>query len=318
MDLEILKALSGRKVAVLCGGPSAEREVSLQSGRAVHDAIAGAGVDSVLLELEHDDISPLKECNPDIVFLALHGYWGEDGQCQRILEGLSLPYTGSPPEACEIAFDKVACKEIFTRAGIPTPAWTHGARQSNYEELLSDAGLSLPLVVKPSRGGSSQGVSIVRSDEEFTRALEECFHYDDACLVEEFVPGREVTVGILNGEALPVIEMRTQRNFYDYQAKYEDDDTEFICPAELSLGERTAVQAISLAAHNAVGARHFSRVDLMLGPDGRPRVLEVNIIPGFTSHSLLPKAARAAGIDFADLCCRLLLMACRGRKLAEK
>jgi len=296
------------RVAVLCGGPSPEREVSLSSGRAVHEALAGLGVASRLVDLPAADLLPLDEVECDVAFNALHGEFGEDGAVQRLLEERGLAYTASRAPACERAFDKVRAKRLFARRGLPTPAWTGIGPDEPLQPALAAAGLDIPVVAKPVHGGSSQGVTLVGDRGELQAAVAAAAEYDRAVLVERLIEGREVTVGMLDGEALPVVELRTPRTFYDYTAKYADEKTEYLCPAPLPQAAAEEARRVGLAACEAVGAEHFARVDLRLDRDLRPYLLEVNTVPGFTSHSLLPKAAAAVGIDFPHLCLRIVAL----------
>jgi D-alanine-D-alanine ligase len=306
--VDVEAAIRQTPVAVLCGGRSPERDVSRESGRAVYEALAGLGLEVHLVDLADDSLAPLEGFR-GLVFLAMHGVFGEDGGAQSALEAMVLPYTGSDPESSARAFCKKRSKEAFRAAGVPTPADLVLSESAGMEDALDRAGLSLPLVVKPVRAGSSQGVTIVRKAEALEGALAEALRWDAEAMVEPFLPGAELTVGILERRALPVIEMRTTTEFFDYEAKYSDGVTEYICPAELSAGTTARVRELALAAHDSLGARDLSRVDILLDAAGAPSVLEVNTIPGFTSHSLLPKAARAAGIPFPELCLRLLELA---------
>jgi D-alanine-D-alanine ligase len=301
----------GKRVAVLCGGPSAEREVSVASGRAVHQALRGAGLSSTLVVLEGADLAEMAGLEVEIVFNALHGAFGEDGTVQRLLAARGLPYTGSRPDACALAFDKAEAKRVFHERGVPTPPWLTLTESDGQAAALVTETLRLPVAVKPVRGGSSQGVSLVTGIDELGPALGAALGYDDRAMVETLVRGRELTVGVLEGEALPVVELRTPRAFYDYEAKYRDEQTEYLCPAELPAEAEAATRQAALEACGWLGAEHVARVDLILDENDRPWVLEVNIIPGLTDHSLLPKAAAAAGIAFPDLCIRLLELAWR-------
>ncbi|MFH0911304.1 MAG: D-alanine--D-alanine ligase [Planctomycetota bacterium] len=293
-------------IAVLCGGPSSEREVSLESGRAVHAALASLGMKTRLVDIRGQDLSELKGLVFDILFNALHGAFGEDGKLQRLLNEAGLAYTGSNPSACERAFDKLRAKALFAVRGIPTPAWTALGDRESPRYALERENLSLPVVVKPVRGGSSQGVTLVHEEKDLARGMAAAAAFDRAILIESLIRGRELTVGILDGHPLPAIELRTPREFYDYAAKYSDDRTQYLCPADLEPELRRRTEEASIAAWNAVGAEHFARIDLILSPDGTPYILEVNTIPGFTSHSLLPKAAAAAGMDFPRLCLKIV------------
>ena len=302
------------RVTVLMGGPSAEREVSLASGRAVSAALRRAG--HLVREVDAD-VSSVRALRPDeqeVVFIALHGPFGEDGTVQAMLEEAGIPYTGSAPAASRAAMDKVVAKEMMRRAKVFTPE----AMVLRREELdgKSEAPgaardrLGLPVVVKPARQGSSIGVGIVREASALPAALEEAFAYDDVVLVEKYVAGRELTVGILGERTLPVIELRPHREFYDYQAKYVGEQTEYIFEVDLPPATLEAAADMSLRAYRALGCRDLARVDLILDEWQRPFVLEVNTIPGFTDHSLVPKAARRAGITFESLCDFLVRLAC--------
>lgn len=298
----LLEKLAGRPTAVLLGGFSNEREVSLMSGGAVADALEGAGHAVRRVDVKQSFVSDGKEilAGCGLAFVMLHGEFGEDGEVQHLLEGWGVPYTGSGPEASRAAMDKVQSKDAFERKGITTPRWKDCGADADPGELAAEFGL--PLVIKPAASGSSLGVSIVKGQEDIAAALVEAGRHRGAILAEEFITGREVTVGILGAEALPVIELLPERGFYDYDAKYSDDaGTEYLCPAPLEAQVAQAVQAEALAAHRALGCRGFSRVDMRLSGENRPYVLEVNTIPGFTSHSLLPKAAAARGMSFTEL-----------------
>jgi D-alanine-D-alanine ligase len=294
--------LEGRPVDVLLGGFSNEREVSLVSGEAVATALERCGCAVRRLDVGRDFAEQGRSqlAGSGLVFVMLHGEFGEDGQVQRLLEEWGLAYTGSDAASSRAAMDKVRTKEVLETKGICTARWEVVTAGVDPEELAERFGL--PLVVKPSCSGSSIGVSIVKSEAEIPAALEEASRHGGVKLVEEYVPGREVTVGVLGEEALPVVELIPARGFYDYSAKYKDDaGTEYLCPAPLPEAVSAALQAEGLAAHRALDCRDFSRVDLRLGADGRGRVLEVNTIPGFTGHSLLPKAAAARGTGFEEL-----------------
>ncbi len=296
------------RTAVLCGGPSAEREVSLDSGRAVTAALREAGVPVECVELADATPGPLDGLDPDICFNALHGAFGEDGALQRLLDERGLAYTGSGAAACALAFDKTAAKDALAAAGVPTPAWTVVAPGTDAAAAVASAGLAGAVVTKPVRGGSSQGVTLVRERSALAAGVRCAQAYDGRVLIEQLIEGRELTVGVLDGEALPVIELATDRAFYDYEAKYLADDTRYLCPADLPTAVAARVTETALAACAAFGLQHFARVDCMLDADGTPWVLEGNAIPGFTGHSLLPKAAAAAGIAFPELCLRILAL----------
>jgi len=297
------------RVAVLMGGPSAERDVSLKSGSVVVQALLNAGAQVCEVPVQGADF--WLPARVDAAFIALHGTFGEDGQVQRILEQRGVPYIGSDPEASARAFDKAAAKASFAAAGVPTPG--HTVLEKG---MTRPASIQPPLVVKPARQGSSVGITIVHTAAEFDRACEQAWRFDDKLIVEQFISGRELTVGILGNKALPVVEIRTRRDFFDYQAKYTPGEAEEICPADLDRLTAARVQDVALRAHQCLGCRDISRVDVMLGAGGELSVLEVNTIPGLTANSLLPKAARAAGLSMQDVCVRLVEMALARREVA--
>ena len=297
-------------VTVLMGGPGSEREVSLMSGRAVAEALTRCGHRVTTADIDPDDLSALDRRGAQVVFIALHGDFGEDGQVQRLCERRRLPYVGSGPEASGLAMDKDASKRLFRRAGLATPRWVvvEGACPPAQRRRRL-AAVPPPCVLKPVCGGSSVDVTIARDGRARDAALAGLLDKYGKALVEAYVPGREMTVGILAGRALPVVEVRHRREFYDYVAKYADDGTQYLVDVDLPAQMTRRLQDDALRAHAALGCRDFSRVDFILAGDGTPQVLEVNTIPGFTSHSLLPKAAAAAGISFEELCRRLVLLA---------
>jgi len=293
------------QITVLSGGPSAEREVSLNSGRAVAEALRSLGHTVQVADILPGDLGAL-DLPADMVFIALHGTFGEDGRLQRILEDRGIRYCGSGPEASAVAMDKVAAKRRFIEAGVPTPRFDVVV-PGRIESVLKF--WAPPAVIKPVAEGSSVDMVIARDPATLTSELRRVTERYGRCLVEEYVQGLELTVGILGEQALPPIQIRTKRAFYDYQAKYQDDDTEYLFDIDLPQVVLEHVKALSLQAHEALGCRGFSRVDWMV--DGRthqPYALEVNTIPGFTSHSLLPKAAQRAGLSFAELCQQIVLL----------
>ncbi|MDP3790182.1 MAG: D-alanine--D-alanine ligase [Candidatus Omnitrophota bacterium] len=301
------------KVAVLAGGPSSERAISIKSGRAVYASLKASGCDVEWVDLNgYGFRRTLRRISPDIAFLALHGRFGEDGTVQRILEEISIPYTGSGVIASYSALDKIASKKIFEKNGIPIPPY----KVFNRRNIKNAKSISFPLVVKPQNEGSSIGLSVVRNKKEFTAACREAFKYSKNIIVEKFIKGREITVGILDNAALPVVEIVPHRDFYDFYAKYKDKNTEYVVPAPLARAAYIRAQKLGLASHNALKCKDFSRVDMILGDDGNMFVLEVNTIPGLTARSLLPKAAGAVGITFSDLCLKFLNLARKnkGRK----
>ena len=291
------------RVAVLMGGPSAEREVSLQSGaQVVAAALRQTGMTVLPVEIHGTTVN--LPADVDVAFIAMHGTFGEDGQIQRILEDHGVAYTGSDPGASARAFDKVLAKECFVEAGIPTP------KSVVFDGVNLPEELHWPLFVKPARQGSSVGVSRVDDLAALLQAHQQARQFDSQVLVEEFVRGREFTVGILDGTALPVVEIRTKREFFDYQAKYTDGATEEICPAPLEAMVAMRAKMFALRAHECLGCRDYSRVDLMFNEQtGQFFVLEVNTLPGMTANSLLPKAARAAGLEMPALCARMVELA---------
>jgi D-alanine-D-alanine ligase len=299
------------KVGVLFGGIGAERNVSLESGRCVAGALEEAGFSVVAADVRPDALDVLEDASIDVFFPALHGTFGEDGRLQQILEDKSLLYTGSGPAASRLAFDKMASKKLFKSEGITVPCAVEFRGDINVRRLEEQLPHSTgKYVVKPIRQGSSVGVSIVSSPREALAAAKNTLAQFGDCMIEEFIAGREFTVGILRGRALPIIEIRTQNAFYDYQAKYVDEQTQFLFE---TIADSAVVEKISRAAvdcFRTLGCRHFARVDFVLSQDGIPCALEVNTIPGFTSHSLLPKAAARTGLTMSDLCAGIVETAC--------
>jgi D-alanine-D-alanine ligase len=296
------------RITVMLGGFSAERAVSLKTGAAAAKALRSLGHD--VRELDPPDESWSLPAGTDVVFLALHGTYGEDGAVQQRLEELGVPYTGCGPEASRIAFDKVLTKQRCVEAGIPTGRFV----------VFDSPGASWPMgwqppvVLKPVRQGSSVGLQFVERVADWSQALSEALRYDAQVLMEERILGRETTVGILDGRALPVVEVRPKQGAYDYANKYTAGATEYFCPAPFDPPVSQAIQAAGLGAFNAVGGRDYGRVDVMVRANGEPVVLEVNTLPGMTETSLLPKAAAAAGLDYAELCQRMVDLALRRRK----
>ena len=285
--------LKGKKVALLKGGPGKERDVSLRSAMAVAKAlhICGAEVHEIDVTGPEFDLPE----GTELAFNIIHGTFGEDGQIQEILSQRGIAYTGEGINGSRTAFDKIRTKECFDRAGVPTSTW-HSIRAGESPRL------QLPYVVKAPQQGSSVGVHIVRNAESLASALEDCFKYGDEVLVEAFFPGRELTVGILGNTALPVVEIVPKDGFYDYDNKYTSGASEYFVPAPLSPEVALRIQETAQAAHRALGLEVYSRVDILLAPDGSMSVLEINTIPGMTELSLLPKAAAVAGLDYPSLC----------------
>lgn len=298
------------KVGVLAGGPSNEREISLRSGRAVHGALIQEGIDAIFLDVRDDLCDIIKNNNIDIAFIVLHGRFGEDGTVQKMLEDAHIPYTGSGPEASRFALDKIASKDIFIKNGISVPRHIALKRSAFLADPCGSAKdtakLGLPLVVKPQWEGSSIGLSVVRDLKSLPEALDKAFEYGENALIEEFIEGRELTVGILDDEPLPVIEIVTKNKVYDYTAKYSDPETQYLVPAPIERSEFLKAQEMGRRSHAALGCRSFSRIDMMMDGTGNIFVLEANTIPGMTERSLLPKAAQAQGLGFGKLCIKLL------------
>jgi D-alanine-D-alanine ligase len=305
------------RVAVLKGGRSLERQVSLRSGARVEDALAALGHDVVALDVGSSLVRELKATRPDVAFIALHGAGGEDGTAQELLEILGIPYTGPGVAACVLAADKVATKHVLRGAGIPTPDWVAfnatAFRELGAAEALDEieARLGFPLVVKPARGGSALGVRFAGAPDDIPGALLAAFSYDDRVLLERHVAGRELTVGVLAGEPLPIVEVRPRdEDRFNYEARYEIGRTEYVCPAALDAALADATREAAAATWTALGCEGFARVDLMTAEDG-PEVIEVNAVPGLTDTSLFPLAAEAAGLSFEAACGRIVELAVR-------
>ncbi len=290
------------RVALLYGGWSAEREVSLRSGRAVLAALQRLGIDAVAVDVRQGDLTQL--AGFDRAFIALHGRGGEDGVIQGALETLNVPYTGTGVLGSALGMDKLRTKLAWRGAGLPTPAFERLAGAWSAEAVV--AALGSPLMVKPSREGSSIGMAKVDSAEQLRRAREGAAEYDDQIFAESFVSGREYTVAILGGAALPVIRLQTPRTFYDFEAKYQAQDTLYHCPCGLDAAAEARMQALALEAFAVVGCSGWGRVDIMQDRQGDNWLLEVNTAPGMTDHSLVPMAARAAGLSFDELVWRIL------------
>ena len=300
-------ASSKLKIAVLTGGIGSERDISLQSGRCVAEALKEAGFEVVTADIRPDNLEILNDSSVDVFFPALHGKFGEDGQLQQILEDRSLLYTGSGPKASETTFDKMASKKLFEQAGVATPTDIEFGPETDIsllEEQLRD--FTQKYVIKPVRQGSSVGVSIVSTPHEAVVAARKTFSEYGDCMIEEFVPGAEVTVGILHGRPLPIIEVRTQSGFYDYHAKYIDERTEYLFDTITDTAMAANIRRAAVDCFNTLGCRHFARVDFILSDEEIVYALEANTIPGFTSHSLLPKAAAKAGLSMSDLCTEIV------------
>jgi D-alanine-D-alanine ligase len=291
------------KVAVLAGGIGSEREISIQSGQCVAGGLKEAGFEVVTADIRPDNLEILNDTSIDVFFPALHGKFGEDGQLQQILEDRSLLFAGSGSTTSRLAFDKMASKMLFEDAGVSTPSAIEFDSETNID-LLEEQLLHLAnkYVVKPIRQGSSVGVSIVSTPAEAVEAARQTFSEFGDCMIEEFVPGREVTVGILHGRPLPIIEVRVKSGFYDYHAKYHDEQTQYLFDTVTNTVTAENLNRAAVNCFNALGCRHFARVDFLLTDDQIAYVLETNTIPGFTNHSLLPKAAAKAGLPMSELC----------------
>ncbi|HNW39244.1 MAG TPA: D-alanine--D-alanine ligase [Candidatus Omnitrophota bacterium] len=301
------------KIGVLMGGPSSEREISLKSGKAVFSALCASGVDAVAIDITTEDpqenLDLLKQFNLDGVFIALHGRFGEDGAIQSILEELDLPYTASGVEASRLAMDKIGSLKIFSQGGLCVPKSQFLEKTSYLKNRKFINQLGFPLVVKPANHGSSIGLSLIDNADQLPEAMELAFQYDEHIIIQQYLSGKELTVGILGEAALPVIEIVPHSKFYDFAAKYQDHSTQYIVPAVLEKDLAAKIQSAAVKAHKLLGCYGCSRVDFILTEKLLPFILEVNTIPGMTSTSLLPKAAKASGIDFNQLCLKLLELA---------
>lgn len=292
------------RVGILAGGFSNEREISLRSGRAVCDALLRLGIEAILLDIRQDARDIIRDSNLDIAFIALHGRFGEDGTIQGILEEAGIPYTGSGPKASRLAIDKIGSKEIFIKNGILVPR--HIVFEEGTYDIAKADSLGFPLVVKPNLEGSSIGLSVVKERPLLKDAVEKAFRYGPKALLEEYIEGRELTVGILNDEPLPVIEIVPGGGVYDYRAKYDDPGTKYLVPAPIENEVSEKAKKLAKLSHSVLGCRSFSRTDMMVDRRGNIYILEVNTIPGMTERSLLPKAAKAAGLSFGELCVILI------------
>jgi len=294
-----------KKIAVLMGGPGSERDVSLATGRGVSKALRSLGAEVVEVDVHDENFALPKDV--DLAFITIHGTFGEDGQVQEILEKRGVAYTGDGVEASRAAFDKILSKEKFREHGVVTPEW-------EVIEVGQRPTISVPLVVKPARQGSTVGVVIVKDASELDSAMTEAAKYDRKLLIEKFVSGRELTIGVLGDQALPILEIIPKGGFYDFNNKYPflnpqaGGGAEHVCPAEIDPNKTKQVQKQALQAFRALGLVVYGRVDVLLPDSGNPSVLEVNTIPGMTEASLLPEAAAAAGINYVDLCARIIAL----------
>ena len=308
MNSHLIDPQSFGKVAVLMGGWSAEREVSLKSGAAVLKALQSRGVDAHGIDVQRDTVlSELQKGNYNIAFNILHGPGGEDGVMQGALEVLGLAYTGSKVLASSLSMDKLRSKQLLEAIGLPTPNYMVLEEDTDFEYVA--ATLGLPIMVKPAREGSSIGMSKVEDASQLHSAWQLAAQFSGAVLAEQWISGSEYTVAILGDEALPAIKLETDNTFYDYEAKYQSDDTRYICPCGLDEHAEAQMKRMALACFNALGAEGWGRVDIFLDEQQRPWILELNTLPGMTDHSLVPMAAKAAGIEFDELVIRILQQA---------
>ena len=299
-------------IAVLCGGDSSERKISLRTGEAIAAALDELGHHVRLIDVRNRSLEALDDVDCDLAFIAMHGAFGEDGQIQMLLEMRGVPYTGAGVDASRLAMDKPAAKGRFAANGIPTPEYfvlDEGTPREDVRAAIVSMGF--PQVVKPAREGSSIGVAVANSVPESMSGLEECFKLDTHALVERRIRGRELTVGLLGSRTLPIIELIYPGPIFDERAKYTEGVTRHVVNPELPDGVAERVRSVARAAHAALGCRDLSRVDIMLAEDNTPYVLEVNTIPGMTAVSLVPDAARASGIEFPELCQRIAHCALR-------
>jgi D-alanine-D-alanine ligase len=312
--------MSGRfgRVGVLYGGRSAERQVSLMSGRGVCDALRSQGVDAHLFDTGEQGLVELAQAGFDRVFIALHGRYGEDGTIQGALEMLGVPYTGSGPMASSLAMDKIMTKRVWLQHGLPTPRF---AVLTDAGDVDAAAGLGFPLMIKPPHEGSTLGITKVETVDGLGAAYGLAARFDEEVLAEQFIRGRELTVPVLgkgrDSRALPVVEIIAPGGNYDYEHKYHSEDTRYVCPAVLDEALTQRIQSLAVEAYRALGCEGWGRADFMLDDSGTPWLLEMNTSPGMTSHSLVPMSARAAGMSYAELCVAILSTAsCKIRRPA--
>ena len=298
------KTMQFGKVAVMMGGSSAEREISLQSGQAVFEALQRQKVDAHIVDPREKLMTQLATGNFDRVFIALHGRGGEDGLMQGLLDTLELPYTGSGVLGSSLAMDKCRSKRIWQSHGLPTPAFVELNENSDWDAVVEYLGL--PLIIKPVREGSSYGISKVKESGEMESAWRLAHEFDERVMAESWIVGGEYTAPVLGDQVLPMIRLETPREFYDYEAKYIADTTQYHCPCGLDADVENELGKLAFAAFEAVDASGWGRVDFMLDAEGKPWLIEVNTIPGMTSHSLVPMSAKQAGMSFDDLTLRIL------------
>ena len=297
--LDQLKPADLGFVAVLCGGESAEREISLQSGHAVADALQQLGIRNQLVDVGPDIVIKLQQLKPDLVFIALHGRGGEDGSIQGVLEFLKLPYTGSGVLASALTLNKAQTKRVWQHEDLPTSPWATLSADTDWASLLSELGGHV--MVKPVSEGSSLGMSQAKTAEQLQQAFELASQFDLEVMAEQWISGEEYTVGVLQDEVMPVIQLKTPEQFYTYEAKYLSDQTRYLCPAPIPEQDRLEVQGLAKSAFDLLGCSGWGRVDLMRTESGELLLLEANTVPGLTTHSLVPIAAQEMGIDFSSL-----------------
>ena len=302
---------AGQRVAVLYGGTSSEREISLRTGQAFIEALGRLGHDVVAIDLVPEALPQLVSSGADVALLAMHGWLGEGGPLQGVLEWLDLPYTGSGVLASALAMDKVAAKRMFEAAGVPTPDWFVAAGAAGLDEVPGSRleALGLPVVVKPPLEGSSVGVTLVERREDLAAAVDAASRPGVPALLERCVRGRELSVGLFDGDVLGVVEVVVERGFYDFEAKYQRGDTRYLVPAPLEASMQRRVEGVAQAAWAALGCRGVGRVDVLVDAEGAPWVLEANTIPGMTPTSLVPKMAAAIGWSFDELVARMVAAA---------
>lgn len=315
-----LRTLKGKRVAVLKGGWSRERAVSLRTGAAVEAALRKLGIAVVPIDVDRNVLVRLSRLRPDLAFIALHGAFGEDGRIQSGLEIVGIPYTGSGPTASALAMDKAASKRIFENAAIPTPEWALVERADRASGLARADQLRRrgPVFVKPYDQGSAIGASRADSRAALARAVDACLKISSCALVERFIEGRELTVGVLGPEALPVVEIVPEHAFYDYHSKYAKGGSRHLVPALIGAVATKRAQKLALAAYRSLGCSAYGRVDVLMDPRGRQWILEVNTIPGMTATSLLPDAARAAGLSFEELVLKIIQYSTNSRRVGRR
>ena len=297
-----MKARDFGKVAVIMGGASNEREISLESGEAVLNALLRKKISAVSIDPKKDDLNKLRDF--DRAFICLHGKDGEDGEIQTFLEAINLPYTGSDILSSYLGMDKFKCKTIWKSKNISTPNFMQVSHDDDYETASNCCGL--PFFIKPANSGSSIGIAIINNENDFIFAFEEAYKIDKIVIVESFIVGNEYTLPIIDNKTLPIIEIKPKTEFYDYEAKYLRDDTEFICPADVPSPLVENINKLCINAFNAIGCTGWGRVDFIIDKNKNIYIIEVNTVPGMTNHSLVPISARSAGIGFVDLVIMIL------------